>query len=650
MLFRSAKTVLKGIDEEKRDATLSDGGKNVVIAGPGSGKTTLIVHKIAYLIMNGVAPEEILLLTFTRSAAMEMMKRIEKFVGKSAKKINGGTFHSFCNSLLKDYRELLSTNLSAGKDMYPKPFYRISDTSEIISSLNMIPEYEEFLREENNIMDTITDYQTQQEQLNKDYIYFLEEILLNFSEMDNKGFINTINILTDKLSSLDTRKAFDIILYEYFKISNNLVDFTDLQRIIYMVLKDDPEFQREVASRFKWIIVDEFQDTSPIQLKIVEYLSSYHKNLFCVGDDAQSIYGFRGANFDFIRKHFIGYDPSTRSAKKVKLYKLTKNFRSTPEIAKLANASLPPNCMERKLVSMRDNGTKPRLVIIRKFYNQSEYLYKRIKEYLAEGEIPSEICVLFRANWEIKEFEKYLMEKDVPYQVLEKRKPERQQLISLFRVILRLALQAETIIEESIIKQILRSDSNEVERTLKSFFESSPGKISKKFYKKYSDYFAEDKETRKDINRILKFLRQFSDIQEALEYLNYDEVFKKFYDKDSIILSTVHQAKGHEWNTVFVAGVSDERFPSKKSVAEGNCEEEQRLFYVAITRAKKNLEIIAKYRYYISQKKLDNHSKCNLLLNIGLDNVEIFGISQEEKNDYGQQHINRYSDKRREKF
>jgi len=185
-----------------------------------------------------------------------------------------------------------------------------------------------------------------------------------------------------------------------------------------------------------------------------------------VGDDAQSIYGFRGANFDFIRKHFIGYDPSTRSAKKVKLYKLTKNFRSTPEIAKLANASLPPNCMERKFVSMRDNGTKPRLVIIRKFYNQSEYLYKRIKEYLAEGEIPSEICFLFRANWEIKEFEKYLMEKDVPYQVLEKRKPERQQLISLFRVILRLALQAETIIEESIIKQILRSDSNEVERTL----------------------------------------------------------------------------------------------------------------------------------------------------------------------------------------
>ncbi len=606
------------LNEEQLAVVEAPAGPTLVIAGAGSGKTRTLTYRVARLIETGTPPESLLLLTFTNKAAREMLKRVAELCGSlvDVRRIQGGTFHHVAHSILREHagalgygdkftlldredsRELMSAcisdlNLSVGPRRFPKAEVLVDLVS---SSINT----------EKGLEELLADRRPQ----------FLGQL--------------------DKITAVATR-------YAERKQEMQLMDFDDLLLGWKLLLAERPEVRARLQQRFKAILVDEYQDTNRLQGDIVDLMAAFHKNLTVVGDDAQSIYSFRGADFTNIIEFPARYPGCG-------VLRLTRNYRSTPEILGLANASIANNRRQfpKELSSTRPMGPKPALVPLRDVFQQAEFIAQRILELRDEGVPLKEQAVLYRAHHHSMEIQLELSRRGIPFIVRSGVRFLEQAHIkdvlaylkfvhnpmdelSLKRVF-KLYPAIGSGVADDVWAALLRwgertSPLQALERpevknelpkrawpgyeraadTLLSLadhkLQNSPGEmILKVLAGGYEDYLRDqylNGEVRADdIRQLAELAATFQGLHEFLAEVTLlaefqsEEVVEGAEPDEYVTLSSVHQAKGLEWRAVFVAWLADGRFPLALSLRQPNEEEEERrLFYVAVTRARDELNL-----------------------------------------------------------
>ena len=428
-----------------------------------------------------------------------------------------------------------------------------------------------------------------------------------------------------------------ISLYEKKKHTLNLMDFDDLLTNWKKVLMEHDTVREHYSSKFTHILVDEYQDTNTLQAEIVDLLSSTNRNIMAVGDDAQSIYSFRGADFENILKFPERYPD-------VAIFNLTTNYRSSPEILNLANRSIIHNVrqFQKKLRSIKGPGDVPGVLPLRDIFQQADFIAQRVLECHAEGTSLNEIAVLYRSHYQSMELQMELQRRSIPFEVRSGLKFFEQahikDILSFLRVITN---PYDELSWKRIVKLVpgignitagkLWGSMSTSENPLDTIFEGGrliPKKALEAFRlfldlikilnggteqgkalppstaidhilrNGYEDYLynhypnAEDRI--EDIEQMTRFAHSYASLEQFISELSLQsasggEVEEGEENKERLILSTVHQAKGLEWDTVFVIGLNDGRFPSARSLKTDYEEEERRLFYVAVTRARDDL-------------------------------------------------------------
>ncbi len=580
------------LDDEQRAAVLDNGGISLVIAGPGSGKTKTITHKIAYLVSNGVSPNEILLVTFTRAASREMIYRAQQVSRNKLDGMLAGTFHHVCNYLLRKHADVLKVepNFSILDEEDVKTLIKHARTA-LISKQEKFPSPALIRR----IISLSLNLQKNLEDVVAERYPYLYHIVDKIEEIRQK--------------------------YENMKSEQSALDYDDLLNYTNHLLSVE-KVRIEESSRFKWVLVDEFQDTNKVQFEIIKKLSSIHKNLMVVGDDAQSIYSFRGARYENI------FDLSQE--KKVKLYKIQTNYRSSPQIVALVNNVIPNNLFKKKLRAIKPPSTRPVVVSTWDSFEEAEFVSSRITELVNEGVKEKEIAVLYRAHAHSMDLQLELSKLDIPFTIKSGIKftesKHVKDILSFLRALnnprdtlswLR-ALQlftgigrkgADTLISFiqsekqplSTVKSISKFGKkyeNVEERFENLLKASTPSDMLRYVYSSfYSDYLAmtfnDFRDRQLDVERLIEIAERYQNITSFLSDLAITEEadLKRGGNKegDKITLTTVHQAKGLEWDVVFILAINPGDFPSYMGIKSENFEEERRVFYVAVTRAKNRL-------------------------------------------------------------
>jgi DNA helicase-2/ATP-dependent DNA helicase PcrA len=585
----------KELNKEQLKVVLDGDGHCLVLSGPGSGKTRTLVYRAAYLLQKGVPASQILLLTFTKKAAKEMLNRIYKISGMNEKEICGGTFHHTGNLFLRTYAERLG---------YSSNFIILDeeDSRSIISGI------------------------IKEEKINNAPKAPVIQKIISLSVNSKKTIKKTI----EEYFSYFEEEIADIILeiaekYQKRKKDNNLMDYDDLL-FNWNEILSIPDIQKNISERFLYILVDEYQDTNALQNEIIKKIGQLHKNILAVGDDAQSIYSFRAADIENI----LNFSKEYKSAK---IFKLESNYRSTEEILDIANAVIKNNDkkLEKELKSLLGKGAIPEII---PFSNPREQA-KHIADYIVLNGNISEIAILFRAHHHAVELEMELAKRKIPY-ILRGgirffEQFHTKDVMAFLRIMLnfhdepswkRLLLRQEGVGEVSarkIIEKIFLEGGIEDVlgkkeeiynanipvmginglKTILPIFESCKEKeISEKidiflnsFYNHYLDFsFENAKERKNDLKKLKEISMEYENLEEMISDFSLSEDFQKEEKlKDAVVLSTVHQAKGLEWETVFVISLKEGDFPHSKAIEEDMIEEERRLFYVAVTRCKKNL-------------------------------------------------------------
>ncbi len=588
----------KELNKEQLEVVYNGEGPCLILSGPGSGKTRTLVYRSAYLIEKGVPADRILLLTFTKKAAKEMLERIFKISKTKKGEICGGTFHHAGNLFLRKYADRLG---------YSPNFIIIDeeDAKNLISSI---------LKEKEN---------TPKAQLVKKII----SLSLNSNKKIEEIIEQRFSYLEDSVCNIITETA---AIYEKRKKENNLMDYDDLL-IGWLKILSYPDIRKEISSRFLYILIDEYQDTNSIQNEIVKKVSEVHGNVLAVGDDAQSIYSFRAANIENILT-FSKNHPNAR------IFRLESNYRSTPEILDVANEVIEHNQkrLKKTLKSMKPKGELPIVVSFSNPLEQANFIADEIEQKTNF----QEVSVLFRAHYQCAELEIELAKRRIPYIVRGGARFFEQfhikDVSALLRILInfydetswrRLLLRQNGIGEigaKKIIKSILDEESidslsqkkeniafsrpalkgfsnllsvfqkaqkeQRIERIIEVFLQE--------FYSNYLDLsFENAKERKRDIKKVMELATKYDKIEDMIAEFSLSEDFQKesflsgnTKDKrGSVTLSTIHQAKGLEWETVFVISLKEGDFPHLKSIEDGLIEEERRLFYVAVTRCKRNL-------------------------------------------------------------
>ncbi len=597
----------KELNTEQLHAVVNGDGACLVLAGAGSGKTRTITYRVAYLIEQGIQPSEILLLTFTNKAAREMLERVERLLGSSVDGIWGGTFHSIANRLLRMYADRIG---------YDRNF-TILDAEDAKSVMKLVlkemkidPKARRFPSPA-VCMDIVS------------YTRNVCGTIMETLELKHPNFMELEPELTEIANRYRDRK----------KLSNAM-DFDDLLANL-LVLLEHPDTGEGISRRFRYVLVDEYQDTNAIQARIVNRFASASGNAFVVGDDAQSIYAFRGADVQNILNFPDEYPD-------VSMFKLLTNYRSTPQILALANDSLRHNIdqFEKDLVGLRENGDKPTLVPCSSARQEAQYVAEQVLELRDQGTALNNIAVLFRATSHSQQLELELLKRDVPYEYRGGLKLFERAHIKDVLSYLRISvnpkdeqawmrvLLLQTGIGATTAERIAK-DVGAVE-TLPAVLEAGIGEkltsraqtgweafedVSKRVLNEspdpskmiraiasssYQDHLEREypnwKDRLEDIEQFALFAESYEDCEAFLADVSlYDDVLALrqegvAYDDERLILSTVHQAKGLEWDTIFILHLADGAFPNKRAMMEENgVEEERRLFYVAVTRARKRL-------------------------------------------------------------
>ncbi|MBI5098791.1 MAG: ATP-dependent helicase [Nitrospirae bacterium] len=608
--FRPSIDYSSQLNPEQLSAVTSGDGPSLVIAGAGSGKTRVVTYRVAYLLEKGIHPSRIMLLTFTNRAAREMLHRVELLIKGEARRAWGGTFHHIGNIILRQYGK--AVNLNANFTILDS-----EDTKDLIDSC---------IAELN---------------LRTDKMFPKGKIVLEVISRSTGSERTIADVVENDFSYLlvfaeEIEKANQ--LYMKKKMTMNLVDFDDLLYYWKKIMVEIPAVREKLSGRFLHILVDEYQDTNKIQAEIVDLMASAHRNLMVVGDDAQSIYSFRGACFDNIINFPERYLDT-------KVFKLTTNYRSTEEILSLANESIAFNKRQfpKILNSIQRKGVLPAMVPLQNLSQEAEFVSQRILDLIDEGVPLNEIAVLYRSHYQSMELQMELTRKRIPYEVRSGLRFFEQAHIKDIISYLRAALNPmdeiswirvlklipgignitakkvwefikasenplETAASDNITKllsrrardnwktykismEALKGDNvlNNPSEAIREILESSYDAYLQSNYENYED-------RREDIEQLSNYSEHFNSTREFLSDLalltsvQAEDVVEPEEEAEAIVLSTIHRAKGLEWSRVFIIGLTDGSFPSAKSMGslEGE-EEERRVFYVAVTRAKDEL-------------------------------------------------------------
>jgi DNA helicase-2/ATP-dependent DNA helicase PcrA len=598
------------LNPEQLEAVTSGDGAALVIAGAGSGKTRVVTYRVAYLIEKGVDPSRIMLLTFTNKAAREMLHRVELLIKGEARRVWGGTFHHIGNIILRKYGNAINLN----------PSFTILDREDskdlIESCVAELKLRTDKMFPKGNVLVNVIGLSVGTERT------VSEEIEDNYSHLI---------IYTGEIE--EVRKK-----YESKKRAMNLVDFDDLLFLWKKIMVDVPAIREKLSERFLHILVDEYQDTNKIQAEIVDLMASGHNNVMVVGDDSQAIYSFRGACFDNIIEFPDRY-PDTS------IFKLTTNYRSTDEILHLANESIALNSRQfpKVLNSLNRRGPMPALIPLKNTGQQAEFIAQRILDLIDEGVPLKEIAVLYRSHYQSMDLQMELTRRRIPYEVRSGLRFFEQahikDIISFLRAILNpmdeiswtriLRLTPgigsvtarkiwdhvktvdnplEIVASDDIVKilpkrgkeswQIFRQNMDGLKE--ESVLENPSETIRQILMNGYDTYlkgnYENYEERREDIEQLSNYSNNFKSTREFLSDLalltsvQAEDIIEPEEEGETIVLSTVHRAKGLEWSRIFIIGLTDGGFPSARSMDDLDKEEEERrVFYVALTRAKDEL-------------------------------------------------------------
>ncbi|HEY1374201.1 MAG TPA: ATP-dependent helicase [Candidatus Binatia bacterium] len=604
---------LSGIDyrKELNDAQYAAAttveGPCLVIAGAGTGKTRTLVYRVARLIDIGVDPRTILLLTFTRRAAEEMLRRASLLIDNRCDKVSGGTFHSFANTVLRHY----------GRKIELEPSFSIMDRPDSEDLIQMIRTELGLNAKEKRFPRKQTVGEIFSMALNKQ---------VTIAELIERDYPHLYDFLDDLLRLYER--------YVEYKKTRGLLDYDDLLIKLKELLSSDEATRRRLSETYRFIMVDEYQDTNRLQADIVRLLAAAHDNVMVVGDDAQSIYSFRGANFRNIMDFPTDFPGAT-------IISLEENYRSTQPILDLTNEiiSRASEKYEKHLFTSKKEGEPPLLIQAESEQMQSRFVCQRVLELREEGVPLWDIAVLFRSSFHSFDLEIELTRHNIPFvkrggfQFMETAHikdllahlrvlANPQDAISWGRVLSLLegvgpqASQKITnwIMDASHPIGRLRSFDAKGKvahglKTLAQVLEAAleperPAESAQYLMQYYGPILKknhpEDYPKRmKDLEHFLGMTERYRSLERlitdmALEPPNdsVDSVLAVDPDEGPLVLSTIHSAKGLEWHSVFIIWALEGRFPSYYNInTPEELEEERRLLYVAATRAKENLYI-----------------------------------------------------------
>ena len=603
------------LNEQQHAAVTAPPGPILVIAGAGSGKTRTLTYRVAYLLENGVDPRNILLLTFTNKAARQMLDRVANLLPVDASGLWGGTFHSIGNRMLRRHGSALG--FSSGFTILDREDQKdLIDT--VVASSGINPKEIRFPKGDvlaDIFSFTVNTERTIEELLAEKFPYFLP--------------------LVEQIRDVHQR-------YERKKKATNSMDFDDLLEKTLRMLKEHAEVADFYQRKFQFVLVDEYQDTNKIQADFIDTLASQHRNIMVVGDDAQSIYSWRGANF----KNILAFPERYPDAQ---VFKIELNYRSVPEILSVANAAIAPNVeqFKKELAPTRETKEyKPAVVALNDGSEQAQFVAQRILELRDENIPLDDIAILYRAHYHAVELQLELSRRGIPYQITSGVRFFEQAHIKDVAAFIRFVANPRDEVAFKRMIKLLPGIGNKSADNLWRAWEASldangeitswgerlqamqVGAKSKKSWQQlaytldeiapggkpnppsemitsvveaiYDDYakanFTNYELRREDLNQLAAFARQFKDVDEFLSQLalisnvDAETAPNQGADTEAVSLSSVHQAKGLEYHTVFVIWLTDGMFPSTRSLETREAiEEERRLFYVAVTRARDEL-------------------------------------------------------------
>lgn len=630
----------KELNPSQLEAVETKTGAILVIAGAGTGKTKTLTYRTARLIEDGINPENILLLTFTKKASKEMLTRASLVLDERCEKVAGGTFHSFSNMILRKYSKFLGL----------KNNFTIMDTADaqdVIQHLTnkLFPKKEKRFPKKNTILEiyskSVNKETSVKEIIEKDYY--------NFSE------------ITDKI--IQIHKA-----YVTYKRENSILDYDDLLLYLKFLLTDNEEIRKKLSNQYKYIMVDEYQDTNTLQADIVKLLASEHNNVMAVGDDSQSIYAFRGANYKNILE-FADIFENT------KIIKLEENYRSSQNILNLTNAiiSKATQGYKKTLFSKIENYRKPAIIKALNSQMEAEFVCQKVLDLLDEDIELGDICVLVRNARMSFNLEIELAKHNIPFQKFGGPKFMEAAHIKDIIAHLRVILNPDDTISLSRILLLLKGigarATEEIipvmqakkyeQKLLPSKYSSSLTPLFSllikndssswtlqelveeiiKYYKpilkdKYDDW----QKREKDLEHFQYLSTQYDKLDNFLSDLaleppeaSVEGMYKRNIKDDCLTISTIHSAKGLEWNSVFIIGAVDGRFPSAYSFnSTEEMEEELRLMYVATTRAKSDLFISYPVDMYDYSTQMILTKPSRFLDNLDSDLFEVWELEESQ--------------------
>lgn len=597
------------LNDEQRAVVMEKGGPLLVLAGAGSGKTRTLTYRVAWLLASGVSPDRILVATFTNKAAHSMLSRVGSLVGENVQLFWGGTFHSIGHKVIRRHADRLG---------YDRNF-------------------------------SIMDSEDARQMVNTCIAETVEKKLPKFPKGDVLRDIFSFAVNTERTLYDVVADRYPHFLYCFEAIQGvadhygerkrrlNVMDFDDLLIYWRKLLVEHPDIREQYAERFLHVLVDEYQDTNLIQGEITDLLAGCHRNIMVVGDDSQSIYSFRGANYANIISFPDRY-PDCR------IFRLETNYRSTPEILNMANLTIRnnPRQFPKTLRSVRDRGVRPALVTARNVSRQADFVSQRIIELMGDGIDLSEMAILYRAHYHSMEVQMELTRRGIPFELRSGIRFFEQAHVKDVAAYLRILLNPcdemawkrilghydkigrvtadklwrdislqdnplDAFLSEALLKKAGKSIKPGLEKCRKLLQdlkvlapEPVPAVVIDFILRNgYQDYLEEtytDAQGRvEDLVQLANFSARFGSLADFLNEMALltgvaEEGEEEARREQKVILSTIHQAKGLEWQVVFLIWCADGMIPLARALGDPDGEEEERrLFYVATTRAKDQL-------------------------------------------------------------
>jgi DNA helicase II / ATP-dependent DNA helicase PcrA len=608
----------KELNPQQLAAVTAPPGPSLVLAGAGAGKTRTLIYRVAFLLEQGIPADRILLLTFTNKAAREMMRRVADLLGSELAELWGGTFHAIGHRFLRRHAE------EAG---YKKNFTILDreDARDLVKAC---------LGESQADTKTV---RFPKPDVLQEVFSFATNTRVSVPEVVAQHYSH-FAMLANEMAALEKK-------FQERKRAANVMDFDDLLVRWLELLQKNDELRERYQRKFQFVLVDEYQDTNKIQGELIDLLAARHQNVMVVGDDSQSIYSWRGANFQNILEFPKRYA-------KAQIYKIETNYRSTPEILTVANAAIKANVHQfaKELTPARKSGMKPVLVACQDSGQQAAFVAQRLLELRDEGVPLNNIAILYRSHFHALELQLELTRRNIPFSITSGMRFFEQAHLKDVAAYMKFVTNAndemafKRLVEllpgigakgANKLWQLLAQHLHAIDRTQKAplaaALQACAPAVPKKTARAWTDFVItisqlEDPEVRNDPDRMIRvvlesgyedylqetytnfrnrvedldqlanFASQFQSTEEFLAQLSLlsnveaEEDRPASRDDEQVRLTTIHQAKGLEFDVVFVIMLCDGLFPSARSIETPDGEEEERrLFYVSVTRAKNEL-------------------------------------------------------------